>query len=75
MFHSFKDTREKLVYLESSKEGIDQPINVSWLIRTLKETNEKAERYEKALKEIADSNEDTPFARHIILFARRNLDA
>lgn len=40
-----------------------------WLL----EQAEKVERYEKVLKEIADCNEDTPFARHIVLLARRTV--
>jgi hypothetical protein len=34
---------------------------------------DKAERYERALKKISESNEDTPFARHIVLHARRTI--
>lgn len=46
------------------------PRDVDWLI----EQAEKAERYEVALKEIADNNVDTPFARPLILHARRTID-
>jgi hypothetical protein len=52
MFHSYNDTKEKLNYLKASIEGRNEPVNVSWLIRTLEETNKKAERYEKALESI-----------------------
>jgi hypothetical protein len=58
MFYSFADTKEKLDYLESSKTGREQPININWLIETLRETNEMAERYEKALKEIEEAKEN-----------------
>lgn len=51
-------------YMHISIEEMD------WLV----EQAEKAEKYEKALKEIADANVDTPFSRHLILHARRTID-
>lgn len=38
------------------------------------ELEEKVEKYEKALREIAESNEDTPFSRHLIFHARRTIN-
>ena len=43
---------------------------VEWLIEQAK----KAHYYEKALREIADANVDTPFSRHLISHARRTIN-
>lgn len=54
MFHSYKDTRGKLDYLETDEKAKPIPININWLINTLRETNERAERYEKIIHNIAN---------------------
>lgn len=55
MFLSYNDTKEKLEYLKTYKDAASNGINIAWLMRTLEQTNEKAESYEKALQEIVEN--------------------
>jgi|GEM_PF-4017630 len=51
MFFSYKDTKEKLDYLEASEQN-HHPINTEWLIRTLRQLNEKHEQQQQEIEEL-----------------------